>query len=67
MSIPQLGAGEDVPGGRRGGRGGDEQVWTSSTFSDLDFDFDDLLGGMFRGELSAGVGDGSTALTRRRS
>ena len=31
------------------GGGGGEQVWTSSTFSDLDFDFDDLLGSMFRG------------------
>jgi curved DNA-binding protein len=36
---------------RRANAGGDggEQVWTSSTFSDLDFDFDDLLGSMFRG------------------
>jgi curved DNA-binding protein len=30
------------------GGGGGEQVWTSSSFSDLDFDFEDLLGGMFR-------------------
>jgi curved DNA-binding protein len=46
---PDISAQPRGPRRASSGSGGGEPVWTSSTFSDLDFDLDDLLGGMFRG------------------